>query len=798
MPLPMLFPPLTVLLLTVISMIGEIVSFSMVLSVVFFAFGLSKYVAPHVSSGRHTVLNSVAAEFWHTVGGGDDSTDEPLFFHLLCSFFSTVLVVMILMKVLETMMMDMYAKQKERARAQWCVRQLEMLREIEDFVHVTWRHKLKGARAKAKDWLQCKWIAHGRSPVRIAAAVLRVGARCLSWLLRLTLIAAVIWVKIICRQLRVLQLRVCGAARPTRLDKMKTFEKVRRALRWNPKKKEEEKRVVEQKLKSYHQKIASKMDEALSACRRAQSSTAVASAAHPIRELARSVLQVRAVAAGGGMGGPEDFVMKEKEFEKQLTAHTFAELAFFVGEVKGPDGTNNETAANEIASKTRDTMKAFFRILHRDPSFFIDCKQKRDDCIREIAEAHDLVKETLKINDADGVAGFLALLAITSLGRVSNFATDLGVDQISHDAVVLEALKSKKEHFLPSYYAVSDKYRRYILEGFETRVNFGQFGQLEAPPQSLNKLAVLFKTQQRINADPSSSMPSEWLDGEWLDGRCAAQIFLFHQLLLISGNSQGRMPLALWRALLDDFHTLGKLASQTPAEVFKQSVDDVATRLVDRAVTLLHESVTSSHPLECFGKLQPQRLTNYADEDTRRALARLAKMLRLQVPPSADDQGALVLIVAFQRLTKSRRKYLVDGLAAQPILLMYAPNILQNLVEYSSADGKKVNAGKGIVKFSKEAIDKLKCGLDLLSILFEKATKILREMGETDPAFVYHVGCYSISLIKEVEKLDAIIAGDHERVELFHDPETREARAFKVAAQSMAASSPSSHSRRPY
>ncbi len=60
--------------------------------------------------------------------------------------------------------------------------------------------------------------------------------------------------------------------------------------------------------------------------------------------------------------------------------------------MKGPDGTNAETAASEIATKTRDTMKAFFRILHSDPSFFteFDKPETAEQCRAAIHEAHQV------------------------------------------------------------------------------------------------------------------------------------------------------------------------------------------------------------------------------------------------------------------------------------------------------------------------------------------------------------------------------------------------------------------------
>jgi hypothetical protein len=272
------------------------------------------------------------------------------------------------------MMMDMYSKQSERARAQWCIQQLEMLREYgrplrlaamihpphlmsdeshpvslsignsvslynryDDFAHVTWRKKLSSWREKVSGGLEHAWNEHGRSVARCTAALLLAGARVAGWLLVQlasfgvhSVIAAVVALKIGGVQLCAVGTRASGARAAELSRRLKS--KLRRAFLRNPAKVRHEKQLVVQKLQS----ISHKMTEAFSTRQRRTVSN-LAAATHPIVELARSMLKVRAGAGAGAVGAAgaagAGFVMKERAFEERLTAQTFAELGFFVGEV---------------------------------------------------------------------------------------------------------------------------------------------------------------------------------------------------------------------------------------------------------------------------------------------------------------------------------------------------------------------------------------------------------------------------------------------------------------------------------
>ena len=120
--------------------------------------------------------------------------------------------------------------------------------------------------------------------------------------------------------------------------------------------------------------------------------------------------------------------MTLRQFQAEISENMFPELSFFVGDIKGPQGIDADGGPKEVA-KLQRTMDFVFRILRRDRRLLIDKDEEglltAPKCTALIERLDSFLRNDCGVGEADGVAAFLSIIAITSIGKVRSFETEV-------------------------------------------------------------------------------------------------------------------------------------------------------------------------------------------------------------------------------------------------------------------------------------------------------------------------------------------------------------------------------------
>ena len=315
----------------------------------------------------------------------------------MLTVFFAILVFLVLMNALVTVLNDIYSDQRQKAQAQWCFKQLEMI--FENDSNVSWTSRLKSWRRLLLRWWQQRSayaalttvVAAMARPVRSVVVGLLVA---LFAALHLSLVLVFSVVVLSCS--RVWQSVMTIWCNTDRVDR--TVSRFARALI------------------RIHQRKAEKaaMIRRLSSVVPLQHSVVGSDCRDALVALAKEIL------------GRDKMTLRQ--FQAEISENMFPELSFFVGDIKGPQGIDADGGPKEVA-KLQRTMDFVFRILRRDRRLLIDKDEEglltAPKCTALIERLDSFLRNDCGVGEADGVAAFLSIIAITSIGKVRSFETEV-------------------------------------------------------------------------------------------------------------------------------------------------------------------------------------------------------------------------------------------------------------------------------------------------------------------------------------------------------------------------------------
>lgn len=111
------FSEISILVSSIRQMMWSLLNFFIILGIVFFAFGNSKFVLPGATEGN--IFNTLSAEFWASIDEERATVEadgnQYILQWLALEPFFAIFVLLILMNVLVTLLTDLYSDEKEKA-----------------------------------------------------------------------------------------------------------------------------------------------------------------------------------------------------------------------------------------------------------------------------------------------------------------------------------------------------------------------------------------------------------------------------------------------------------------------------------------------------------------------------------------------------------------------------------------------------------------------------------------------------------------------------------------------------------
>lgn len=171
-------------------------------------------------------------------------------------------------------------------------------------------------------------------------------------------------------------------------------------------------------------------------------------------------------------------VMKCKVSEDQFKARfgrIFPELSYFTSSV------------SMQKDQTHGAMIAVYWLISNNHQAFIRGQPQEDQLSRQSwAWIQEWMTQTVKLYSEEAVDATLTFMAIHALGKIPEFREELarGFDAHMHDVALAHVLENQPQ-VVPSFYGLSTKYQKLIVDSLSVDFQFSQFLQAEIVPAHL-------------------------------------------------------------------------------------------------------------------------------------------------------------------------------------------------------------------------------------------------------------------------------------------------------------------------